>query len=405
MYNTIKNRKKECDIVRIDTDDHLKVSPKAVAIIELLSNGKTIQETSDSLKITAKKIIELVKMYAEFGIVEKIDDSSVPNTSEKIKPILTHIDKKYFSWILSKKLLLGFLIFVVFGLWAGLTTKNSFPTYQDFFWTDDLLLVYISLFAIDTILVIFHEAGHFIATKAVGGQARINFGHRFYYVVVETESYHMGIIPKKLRYLIYFSGMMVSVFIVASVLIILKLMDLQGLQSGVLRNLFLVVILVEIKQIIWQFNVYLETDIYNFLSDFFDQENLRSNTKKLITIKIQKWKNKSLSFFRNILLKIFNDSDTQKHADNFRFLYQKEKKQLQIYAVVLIVGIIFSIGQFLYYILPREYVFLSRGFSELFISLNQKNLSDIFKSLLLIILILQRYIILSIVFICKRKHR
>jgi hypothetical protein len=374
--NTEPDVKGMATVVRWDTDETVKVDPIVISVIHLLSQGKTIDVVCNELNLEIKSVINLLYFFKKCGFIKQIDETVIDDVHSKITPWLAHVKRNRFEWICSKKLLTVALLFIIFGNLIGIFSIVPLVTYQSFFWTHNLFLVYISLLVIEYTIIILHEAAHFIATKAVGGEAKISISYRFIYLVFETESYHLGLVSKKKRFFVYLAGIFTDLLILSSCLWILTITKILHVDLGIVRSLLLVVVLVAVWKIVWQCNVTLETDIFNVITDAIGMENIRSDVKKTFVLHIKRWKFVLFTPVRRILLWFFNDRDVTESADNLNMLTKKEKKQLSQYSELLLVGLVLTSIAYFYLILPRDYVFVTQGLQNVSFSLSDRNYTE-----------------------------
>lgn len=391
-------------IVCWDTDQSILAPREAIEIIKCLSENKTIKETAQKLKLTNNEVVELINQLIEVGYVEEIDGKKLKDEFPKIKPLLVGVNQKIFRFFLFKPVLYFLFIFVVAGLFIGLTHKDFYPSYKQFFFTNDLFIVYFSLFIISSLLVFLHEAGHFIATKAVGGEATMRISNRYLSLVAETESYHLAVVPKPLRYFVYLNGMLVDFFFIALAYWLLFLSAKFNFHNVFLERIIMAELLLLINSIVWQYNIFLETDMYNFLSDYLDEENLKINAEKFIGLKVKKWIKPSLKTPKQILLKLFLNKNIKDTAEDFRYVNKKAKRHFLIYSLVFVSGIVFMTCNYVLFIIPREIVFFTVSFKNTLSSFAKMDIVGLLKNIVLLFLICFQYILLVIVQIKKRKN-
>lgn len=391
-------------VVRWETDSTLYVEKDAIEAIKLLSEGKTVQETADSLSYSFKTMSHFITIMQDAGFIKQIDKTIIPDLAKHIKPMLVHTNRKYFKWFIYKPFLLVSFLFIILGIIIALFHPQYFPSYHNFFWTSDLFVVFISIILIDTLLLILHECGHLIATKAVGGEAKIKlFDFRYLYLVSETESYHLAFVPKLGRFFIYWAGMFIDLFVVSSIFCFFATAELFHMHIGILKDLLLVTVLLKIMGIIWQYNVFLETDMFNFLSDYFGQQNIRENTKKtLVFFVIRLIKNSPINL-NGIVSKLVRYEKQAIIADDLRELHKSEKYQIKLYAFILVFGLALTTAQFLLLTLPRDFTFLTYSIHSLVQGIQKNDTIIIVKSCLLFIFLTYQYVILLFLFFRKRR--
>jgi hypothetical protein len=142
------------------------------------------------------------------------------------------------------------------------------------------------------------------------------------------------------------------------------------------------------RAIVWQFNVYLKTDMYNFLSDVLDQDSLRENAIKHVRDKISLWKthNPFFVFCKKNLLKMFLKKRQVSAADDLRTLKENDRTEMRIYSVLLIGGIIFSLIQFVTYSIPKDITFIVAGLQLAVAAIAHQNWIEFIKSIIVVCL-------------------
>ena len=204
-------------------------------------------------------------------------------------------------------------------------------------------------------LLFWHELAHFIATKAVGGEAGFRFSNRLTYLVAVTDHFHIEVLPKSSRYLVYLAGMFADTILVATVFWIKIVGNYLGIEFGI-EPILPVVFLLCISGIIWEFNTFLETDMYNFVSDYFDQENLYADTINYLRIKYSH--NIGFRPVKQMLAKFIFTPNQLKEANDSRIYTQTDKQVFKWYGLTFIVGMVFTLAMNVFYTLPVNVKYL-----------------------------------------------
>jgi hypothetical protein len=326
-------------VVRKDTDTGLYLDEYKKDALKLLQAGKGIGEVKERLEFSDKEMMKLLQNFREVGFIARVNEEEWPDKIERVHPMLRKVPAKYFSWLVSKVFLLGSFGYIVSGFFVILAWPKYLPYFADFFWSTDLFEVIVSIFVISLVLLVIHELAHFAFTKAVGAQGRIRFNYMYVYLVAETDEYYLSIVPKYKRYLTYLSGLLVELIILSSIVWLFYISDVWGWQLGVVQNLLWVTMLITLVSMVWQFNVFMETDIYNFLADYLDWPNLNHDARKYLQRKIWgRWRKHS------------------KGELDLRVLNKKQRWQLRIYCVFLLISLPISIAAYLYFNVWRDLV-------------------------------------------------
>lgn len=393
----------EYAIVRWDTDDSIKTSLEVANLIKELAAGKSLHEAAHQTGFSIADACDIIESLKEAGLVKQIDSQTIADSSKHIHPWLLHINRKWFRWIISKPLILAAYSFIISGIIIGVFTPGYFPSYRDYFWTDDYFLVFVSVILLDMFFLFIHELGHFAVTKAVGGEARIRFSRRFIYVVAETESYHLAVVPKTLRYFVYFGGMFVDFFIIACTYWLFYFLDWKGIEIGLIRNFLTILVLIKIQGIVWQYNAFLETDMYNFLTDLLNHDNLITDTRNYLGKRFIHWSHvlplPVRKQIKGVILKLNRTSD----ADATQSMNKTQRTQVLIFSFILTTGLIFTFLQFAIYSIPKDLTFIAHAITSITHGWGVGDVVMVIKSAVLLVLILYPYLILLYVSLRREK--
>ncbi|MEI6532895.1 MAG: hypothetical protein WCO06_03580 [Candidatus Roizmanbacteria bacterium] len=384
LFSTIPDASDLYAVVRYDTDESILVNKVCVDVIQFLKKGHSISEVYALTDLPEEEICKLINNLLDSGFVRMINDAKVPDFYEKIHPWLLNVNRKFFKWVISRFFIVTSLLFIFSGICVMFLNQKFIPVYKDYFWSSDTFTVFLSIQVISIICLFLHECAHFITTKAVGGEARIRLSTRFIFLVAETENYYLNIVSRKQRYIVYLAGMTLDAIIIASTFWFLLISSHFHIYIGVMYKLLMVVVLIQIESIAWQFSAFLQTDLYNFLCDFFNQPNLYNNMKKYVYMKVRTIV-KRASFIK------FSFHHTEemlnKDADNFNSLTKKEKSNIFLYSLIYIFGIIAVSITFFSFIFPAHFLYIVRGVTDLYIAVDNKNIVEICKASALIILV------------------
>jgi putative peptide zinc metalloprotease protein len=128
-----------------------------------------------------------------------------------------------------------------------------------------------------------HEMAHLVAARAVGVASRFGISHRLWFLVAETDMSGLWTVPREKRYLPILAGPLADATS-ASLLIF----SLFGFRHGwwalpdsvqtVARALLLIFLL----SLLWQCFLFVRTDLYYVVSNFFGCKNLLGDTEALL---------------------------------------------------------------------------------------------------------------------------
>lgn len=139
------------------------------------------------------------------------------------------------------------------------------PSYFEYFWHDSLIVVLLISPIFDFITGITHEFFHFLASsKFTYTSSYFSIGRRLLNVVYQTRINNIWLIPRKSRYLIYFSGIILDLFIICMFIWITFYVKYNSI---IYRFSRFAILYLEFG-IIFQFKFYMKTDIYFLLVIF-----------------------------------------------------------------------------------------------------------------------------------------
>ncbi len=390
-------------VVRWDTDESLKIEKGGISLIRRLTEGKSIGIAANESDVNINSAFSFLNKLLESGFIKSINGRPVEEASRKIKPWLSGTSRKWFSWILSKFIVYPLLIFIISGLFLGIFKFSSHLSYKSFFWHPDIFIVFISLFVAGLILMVIHEFAHFFATKAIGGEAVMRFDHRAFYIVAETESYHLAVVPRELRYVVYVAGITIDLVTIACIYWFCYVSALLGISLGIVYGYLHAIVLLQIISIIWEFNLFLETDVYLFISDMLKMDNLRNDSLKYMYSHLKKIKLRFLRACIEMLFKLFSKYSNYSSIDDLRFFNKQDKRKLFYYCLLMVLGFVFIVLQFVFLSLPRELIFIVGSIKGIFEAFQYADWMLLLKQAALLFLLTYQYLLLVYIRINKRR--
>lgn len=391
-------------VVHLDTDQSILINSEQLTILKALYSGMPLSSALEYSSDTS--VSSFLQYLIQSHFIKQIGNYHLLDVEKKIEPWLPNVNSNWFRPFISKVLLFILFIFILSGVIISFLHLEYFPSFSQYFWSENLFLVYVSLFIISWTGGLYHELLHYCVTRAIGGQGRIVlFNNRFIDLVFETESYYINLFPKTYRYLVYFAGIFGDLVLIALSYWLILLNDMQFLSLGYWRGILFALILSKITGVIWEFNVYLETDVYNFFADYIGEGNLYTDTKRYLGRKSQSlhipYLRKTAQFFS----KLFLTKDVLENSNDLRFFSQLERRELKWYSIFMIIGLLFSLFSFICLVLPREIWFVLFAVAQLYQGYLGHNLIMVLESLFILFFFLYSYIVLFIIMMRKIINR
>lgn len=317
-----------------DSEHIIKLFQKHYSIENILKNTKYYTE---------KELKTRINNFLEIKIIKKIGEKKFKNEYKKLKNDLSFVSQdfaKLFFSIPAKSLLIMIISFSIFSL---ITNKNYIPKYQDFFFSSNYLICLLTSFTYSWISTFRHEFFHFLAARSKNIITTFSLGSRANYIVAETIFENAYTIKEKNRYRLYLSGIFSDMFLLGLYFIALFLNDHNIINIS--NSIYLLIksfILIEFLGIIWQFLVFIKTDIYLFFADLLDRENLMEESKK---------------YYKNI----------------FKNKKQKKDLLLSVFGVFAFIGLIIIIGRYIAFDIPIKLKVIEDSFNYLIKTIFSKN--------------------------------
>jgi len=321
----------------------IELTPESFEALNLLKKDLTISEIEKILENKFGEPVNLKEFVLELidlGFVKYVNHIKIKN-NKKRKTTLSSIKKSHVSWIYSKPMLYFYIFLVSVALLILFFNPSYFPSYTDFFFTENYLFTLIISIITALTLILIHEFAHLIAGKAVGVDGNISIGMRLFYPVAETNLTGLWSLPKKQRLIPLLAGMLNDILIISIILIAFRLSDFGLLPKNTgLFNFGKFIILILSYGIIWQFLFFIRTDIYFVVVTLSGAKNLYGDA----------WQ-----FISNQISIFFGKTPVSLQLSN------KELRIVKGYSIFMLSGTIISMLSFIYFGIPILYEILMQS--------------------------------------------
>ncbi len=374
-------------LVNLRTDDTLIIGERERQLL------KTWRQHSPDIQ-EIEKNAQFIQILFDNNFIASYATTPIPFSVALPRPQLPGPWLKKFRFLLVPFFLIQ-LILITIACILLLTSKFSiFPNYYDFFWTDDIFILFLGSFFVSYIMLAIHELSHFLCAKMLGIESRINLiAIRINQVVAETEHYYIYSLRKTERMMIYFSGIATEATIAAILLILLycNMLELE------IVRLARYIIYARILSIIWQMSMFFKTDTYNALSDYLKQENLYEDGIRYLELTFLR-----VSGIRRLARYLINEFTEHETHSIWSSLSSKERYNAKVFARYFFVGVFMSCILMVFIYIPRDIEFIRRSF--LLVEKNPSILSMI-KTSLVVTIILWDYMVLIYSYSVSLKKR
>jgi putative peptide zinc metalloprotease protein len=161
-------------------------------------------------------------------------------------------------------------------LYAGfqmIVTPELRVNFNAFYVETNRTALLLLLLILSFIQVAMHESGHMLAAARHGIKSRYTIGNRLWTIVAESDLTGILSLPKAQRYFPMLAGLFVDI-LCASLLTVLFAALLQHGTIGFSIQVVQALVLELVIGIVWQFNIFVKTDIYFVLCTYFGHPDL-----------------------------------------------------------------------------------------------------------------------------------
>ncbi len=331
----------------------LAVPPVAVELLEYFAAGKSVGEVSELYQQKYGETLDVqdfLDLLQSKGIVSLEGDktlinagSGVPESRQQAKPIRYHFQnfpQSFAQRIFSRPVFACCLVVLALSVAAMVRDPSLIARPSDLFFSQNRALSWIIFTLIAYAGIMVHEMGHLVAARAVGVSSRMGISNRLWYLVAETDLTGLWGVPKGQRYLPLLAGLLIDT--VSSSLLILLLFA-RG-QHWLSFSMFTVrvvraLVLSYWLRVAWQFFLFVRTDIYFVIVNFFNCRNLLKDTE---------------NYLRNLAARVI----PRIKPVNQSGIPAAERKVIRAYAVVWVLGRIMAFGILFTVTVPVAYSYI-----------------------------------------------
>lgn len=272
----------------LETGIFLALPPEAVEILDLLARGKSVGEVADLYFQKTGETPDLEDLLSHLetkGLVEP-EVAGIAGARQSSRPV--HETKFHFSRfpkslarrLFSYPVLACETALAGFALAAVLIYHALMPVPADlvFYHRRALSWTFLMIFTYGGIFL--HELAHLIAARSVGVNSRMSISHRLWYLVAETDLTGLWSVPRNQRYLPMLAGMIVDITAL-SLIVLTLLCQLRHLVvlSPLTVHLLRAMAFTNLMRLLWEFFLFMRTDLYFVAATFLNCKNLLSDTR------------------------------------------------------------------------------------------------------------------------------
>jgi hypothetical protein len=275
----VKQEAHEFILGRPATGSYVALSGGALAATELLRDGRSIAEAKAVLARKHEgqeiRLRPLLETLLAAGLVKTVDNTPLPEPQGLRSYHLTWLRRRHVAWAFSWPAAAGYASLVGVGLAVALAEPRYLPHPAHAIVLSSPVLNLLLVWGVSMIALTAHELAHLGAAAFLGVRASFAISNRLVFPVAQTDLTDLWLVDRRRRYLAYVAGMMNDVLLACAAVTALWLHDQHLLPlSGLLYRTLRMAVLVLACGVVWQFNVYLRTDVYYCIANFTGCRNL-----------------------------------------------------------------------------------------------------------------------------------
>jgi hypothetical protein len=289
----------EVTIGRTDTDSYAIFPPDGAEAVRQLQAGLTPREVGDWYAAEYGEPLDLAHLVGaldELGFLGTggragADDTggtrgtggTTATAAATPTPTRTPIRGRRLGAVLfSLPAWAGYLALVTWAVVAAVRSPDLVPTYRSVFFTDYYAVMEVVLILGVLPLLLGHEAFHVLAARRIGVRSTLGIGRRLYFLVLETRMDGLVAVPRRKRYLPILAGILFDTVAIAALVVTADLTRSGDGRLSLAGRLCLAFAFTTVLRIVWQFYLYLRTDLYILLTTVLGCVDLYATTRKLM---------------------------------------------------------------------------------------------------------------------------
>lgn len=273
-----------------ELDEFYSFPETGVEILRMLQQGKTVVAVKSALAESAKDPIdvdEFICTLIEIGFIYPPADKhkfeqAVSNVESGERRLIFKANQGFARAVFSLPMLAIYLAVVGYAAYSAALDSDLLLNLQAFYLPSNLTLTLLLLVLLYAFSVSLHELAHMLAAARQGIDSKLGFGNRLWQIVAEADMTGLLSLPREKRYLPMAAGMMIDIFNIAVITLILKWVMTNAYDRFAIQLLQAWALQIAITMI-WQFNIFLRTDVYYMVCNFYGFTNLDDKARSFLS--------------------------------------------------------------------------------------------------------------------------
>lgn len=271
------------------TRDYYEMSGLCVEALERMKEGMPLGTIETELKAKYPEedvdLLDFAEQLLELRLIAELDGTAVETAANDTKrEARVSRTSGGFGWIPTRAAAALFhpafrfvyMLAILANVLLLVLKPELFPRYRDVFLFDSMVMNSVVWLALSFVLLMLHELGHIVAVRSFGLPARLGIGHRFVFVVFETEMNGIWSLAPKQRNRAFLAGMGMDQLLLLLCLVVQT--TLPG-DSGLIPMVAAVAVLDLFLKLAFQCCFFMKTDLYYVAENWTGCYNLMERSR------------------------------------------------------------------------------------------------------------------------------
>jgi putative peptide zinc metalloprotease protein len=290
----VKPEGREFIVGRPSTGSYAALSNGALEAAALLARGHSIAAAKTALASRggqgAPRLRPLLETLLAAGMVKSVDGVPLAEPRAPRRYHLAFLRRRHVAWLFSRPAAAIYAVLVALGVGIVLADPRYLPRPADALVVSDPIKNLVLLWGVSLIAMAAHELAHLLAATSLGVKASFALSYRLFFAVAETDLTDLWLVERSKRYLAYAAGMVNDIVLACAAVIALWLHDQQLLPlPAPLYGTLRLAVLVLLFGVLWQFNLYLRTDVYYLVANATGCRNLSHDATAYVKDTLARW--------------------------------------------------------------------------------------------------------------------
>lgn len=268
-----------------DIGDFYQFPWQGVKILDWLGSGDTAATIKSRLALEDPEPVDVddfLEQLTEIGFIHSASQREVVQERLQVSARGTRttfsVNPKIAKAIFSPPVTVCYLAIVSYAFVAAIENPDLRVNVDALYVESNRLLLLAIVLALSLIHIVMHELGHMLAAARHGVRSKYGIGNRLWDLVAESDLTGILTLPKSQRYLPMLAGLLVDILWVSGLTILLGTL-LRHDAGRFAIQVVQVLVLETLLGMAWQFNVFVKTDIYFVICNYFSYPDLDKDAR------------------------------------------------------------------------------------------------------------------------------